>query len=143
VRWFVRLFLAAFVVCGLAGIEAWPLTAWRLFSQVRTQHVARYRATVVDREGRETPLVFGRLPDGYRGFSLIVRTLPTMPPSEAARTCGAWAAAALALHPDLAEMRVYRLDVDLSKRAGRRPAASPAPRLVLRCPPEGRTDGTD
>src|SRR5206468_2883631 len=36
-KWFVSLFLTAFVVCGVVGIEAWPLTGWRLFSHVRTE----------------------------------------------------------------------------------------------------------
>jgi hypothetical protein len=139
VRWFVRAFLAAFVLSAVAGIEAWPLTGWRLFSHLRTEHVVRHEASVVDELGRETRLVFGRLPDGYRGFALIVKTLPSMPASEAARTCRTWANAALLLHPDLRELRVYRLNLALSKRSGPRPASGPTRTLVLRCSPEGGT----
>jgi hypothetical protein len=34
-RRFVAVFLAAFVVCGIFGLEAWPLTGWRLFADAR------------------------------------------------------------------------------------------------------------
>ena len=36
IRVFVWIFLAAFMICGAAGIEAWPLTGFRLFSHLRT-----------------------------------------------------------------------------------------------------------
>ena len=29
-RWFVGVFLGLFLLCGVAGFEAWPLTGWRL-----------------------------------------------------------------------------------------------------------------
>ena len=35
-RPFVAVFLCAILGCGLASVEAWPFTAWRLFSTVRT-----------------------------------------------------------------------------------------------------------
>ncbi|HKZ75754.1 MAG TPA: hypothetical protein VJ259_03740 [Actinomycetota bacterium] len=36
IRAVVAVFLSAFLVCGLAGVEAWPLSGFRLFSHLRT-----------------------------------------------------------------------------------------------------------
>jgi hypothetical protein len=46
--WFVGLFLSAFVICAVGGIEAWPLTGWRLFSHLRYEHQTSWRAAGVD-----------------------------------------------------------------------------------------------
>lgn len=66
-RVFVYGFLAVFLVTGLAGIEAWPLTGWKLFSQVRTDRQTGWEAVTVDGAGRERPVPFSALPRGYRG----------------------------------------------------------------------------
>src|SRR4029450_6323181 len=35
VRWYLGIFLVAFVLCGVIGIEAWPLTGWGVFPGAR------------------------------------------------------------------------------------------------------------
>src|ERR671914_45223 len=48
-RWarrFVAAYLAVFLVCGLAGFEAWPLTGWRLFADARQARQPRFQAAV-------------------------------------------------------------------------------------------------
>ena len=66
-RWFVRGFLALFLVCGVFGLEAWPLTGWRLFADARQARQPGFQAVTVDRQDRETPISFRDLPAGYQG----------------------------------------------------------------------------
>jgi hypothetical protein len=130
-RWFVRLFLVAFVVCGVFGIEAWPLTGWRLFSHLRTDHRTTWQATVVGIHGEESALEFGRLPLRFHGFVLLMRDYPDITESQRTEMCVAWTGEArAALAEDVAEIRVYRVDEDLLPRAGSRPA-EPAIRTLL------------
>jgi hypothetical protein len=133
VRWFAFGFLAAFVVCGFAGIEAWPLSGFRLFSHLRTNRLTTYETIAVDAAGRESRLVLGQLPDSFRGFGLIERSLPSLPPEQRSRVCVQVTRAARHVHPGVASIRVYAVEVDLSNRAGRRPAGPPERRLLYDC----------
>ena len=63
-RWFVGAYLALFLVCGLVGLEAWPLTGWRLFADARQARQPGFQAVTVDRAGRETTVPFADLPAG-------------------------------------------------------------------------------
>jgi len=50
--------VAAVAACGLTGVEAWPLTGWRLFSQRRGPVAVRLEARVVEPGGAEAPIPF-------------------------------------------------------------------------------------
>jgi hypothetical protein len=132
VRVFVAVFLAAFVVCGLFGLELWPLTGWRLFSQLRTDHQVAWRATAVGEDG-ERQIVFAELPRAYRNFPLVMRTFLELPPAEQVAACRAWLDAARHAEPGTRRVRLYRIDWYLSHRHG--PRDGPAPRwtLLLSC----------
>ena len=54
IRVFVGCFLGIVVLFGLVGFEAWPLTAFRLFSVARDDTRTSWEARTVDAEGRET-----------------------------------------------------------------------------------------
>ena len=47
-RRFVAAYLAVFLVCGLAGFEAWPLTGWRLFADARPARQPGFQAVTVE-----------------------------------------------------------------------------------------------
>ncbi|HVE47817.1 MAG TPA: hypothetical protein VNA57_13855 [Acidimicrobiales bacterium] len=66
-RVFVYGFLGVFLVTGLAGVEAWPLTGWKLFSRARTDRQVGWEAVTVDGAGREHPVRLSALPRSYRG----------------------------------------------------------------------------
>lgn len=140
IRAFVAAFLLAFVVCGLVGLEVWPLTGWRLFSQLRTDHQVAWRATAVA-DGRETQIHFDQLPRAYRNFPLVMRTLPTRPRQEQAAVCVAWLDAARAEHPATTEVRIYRVDWYLSHRHGAQDGPAPKTTLLLACD-RGDADAT-
>src|SRR5215211_3171972 len=124
-RWarrFVAAYLAVFVVCGLAGFEAWPLTGWRLFADARQPVQPGWQAVTVDRAGRATPVPFRELPAGYQGHVPVLRGFPGLPPDRRVAVCQAWAEAVRARRGEVAAVRLYQTETDVSRRVGRRGA---------------------
>ena len=96
-RAFVWAFLALFALCGLAGIEAWPFSGFRLFSHVRTDQVAGWEVTLVDGSGAERPA-----PLGAGSWLHVAAGMERLPDAERLAVCRAWARGAGV------EVRVYR-----------------------------------
>ena len=99
--------------CGLTGLEAWPLTGWRLFSSRRQPVVLRHEARVVTATG-EAAVPFGALPHGYSGSGPLLDRMAGQAVAAREPACAAWAAAiARALGTPVAELRVYVVEDDL------------------------------
>jgi hypothetical protein len=128
-RRFVWTYLALFVIAGLFGLEAWPLTGWRLFADARSARQLTWQAVTVDGAGRERPIPFASLPVRYQGNVQVLKGYPGLPPKRQAAVCDAWADAVRATGVQVRQVRIYRLEVDVSRRAGRRGAP---PRRSLR-----------
>ena len=131
-RWarrFVGAYLAVFVVCGVFGLEAWPLTGWRLFADARQARQPGFQAVTVDRAGRETPVPFADLPAGYRGDVQVLKGFAGLPDRRQAAVCQAWAEAVRDRGGEVAEVRIYQTLTDVSDRVGDRGAP---PRRTLR-----------
>jgi hypothetical protein len=128
----VAVFLAAFVVCGTFGLEAWPLTGWRLFADARQPVQAAWQAVTVDVAGRETPVPFGDLPAGFHGNVQVLKGFAGLPAGEQAAVCRAWADAVRDRGGQVEAVRVYRTVTDLSRRVGER-GAPPARELRWTC----------
>ena len=137
-RWFVGVFLALFLVCGVFGLEAWPLTGWRLFADARQARQPGFQAVTVDTHRRETPIPFRDLPVGYRGDVQVLKGFAGLPTARQAAACQAWAQAVRERGGEVAEIRIYQTVTDVSRRVGDR-AAPPARTLRFTCRP-GRTD---
>jgi hypothetical protein len=133
-RWFVGAYLAVFVVCGVAGVEAWPMTGWRLFADARQARQPGFQAVTVDGDGRETPIPFPRLPAGYRGDVQVLKGFAGLPPARQAAVCQAWAEAVRDRGGEVAEVRIYQTVTDVSRRAGDR-GAPPARTRRFTCRP--------
>jgi hypothetical protein len=131
-RRFVAVFLAAFVVCGTFGLEAWPLTGWRLFADARQPVQVAWQAVTVDPAGRETPVPFGDLPAGFHGNVQVLKGFAGLPAGEQAAVCRAWADAMRARGGRVEAVRVYRTVTDLSRRVGER-GTPPARELRWTC----------
>jgi hypothetical protein len=127
--WFVGAYLAVFVVCGVAGLEAWPLTGWRLFADARQARQPGFQAVTVDRAGRETPIPFADLPAGYRGDVQVLKGFAGLDRERQAAVCQAWAEAVHDRGGEVAEVRIYQTLTDVSRRVGDRGAP---PERVLR-----------
>ena len=141
VRAFVAAFLGAFVLCGLFGLELWPLTGWRLFSQLRTDHQVAWQATAVGTDG-ETQVRFAELPRAYRNFPLVMRTYSELPHVPQVEACRLWLEAAQEAHPAATELRIYRIDWHLSYRHGSRDGPPPRKTLLMSCADGGEPDAT-
>jgi hypothetical protein len=135
-RRFVAVFLAAFVVCGTFGLEAWPLTGWRLFADARQPVQVAWQAVTVDVAGRETPVPFGDLPAGFHGNVQVLKGFAGLPAGEQAAVCRAWADAVRDRGGQVEAVRGYRTVTDLSRRVGER-GAPPARELRWTCTEAG------
>jgi hypothetical protein len=65
VRWFVGILLTLLLVPGLIGFDAWPLTAWRLFSLSRGDTQLRWEIEAVDRSGDVRQVDLDELPFAF------------------------------------------------------------------------------
>ena len=139
-RWFVGAFLAVFLICGLVGLEAWPLTGWRLFADARQARQPGFLAVTVDRAGRETPVSFADLPAGYQGYVQVLKGFAGLPAGEQAAVCQAWATAVRERGGEVAELRIYQTVTDVSARVGDR-GAPPERALRFTCRPRSADAG--
>ena len=140
-RWarrFVAAYLAVFLLCGLAGLEAWPLTGWRLFADARQAVQPGWQAVTVDRAGRETPVPFRDLPAGYQGYVQVLKGFPGLAPDRRVAVCRAWAEAVRARGGEVTAVRLYQTETDVSRRVGRR-GAPPSRTLRYTCH-DGKVD---
>ena len=83
-------FLTVLLACGLFEIEAWPLSGFRLFSQVRTGTQVRWELTVVDETGAETPADLAAMGRGFRQSAHLLPHLAEAPAVEQAAACAGW-----------------------------------------------------
>jgi hypothetical protein len=137
--------LGALVFCALDSYEAWPLSAWQLFSRVRTADQPGWAAAMVDgpgvldgpggdaplAAGPERPLPFGRLPRGFHNAAHVLGEFPRLDDGERARICRAWYAALDGVDEHPAVIRVYRTNTRLMLD-GRPPALTRT--LYYQCP---------
>jgi hypothetical protein len=131
-RRFVTVFLVAFVVCGLAGFEAWPLTGWRLFADARRPVQHAWRAVAVAPDGRAAPIDFRSLPAGYAGDVQVLRGFPRLTDPQRAAVCDAWAGGLRERGRAVDEIRIESTVTDLGDRRGDR-GAPPAATLRWTC----------
>jgi hypothetical protein len=131
-RWFVGAYLAVFVVCGIVGLEAWPLTGWRLFADARQARQPGFQAVTVDRAGHEIPVPFADLPAGYQGNVQVLKGFAGLSPQRQAAVCQAWATAVRSRGGEVVEVRIYQTVTDVSARVGDR-GAPPQRTLRFTC----------
>ena len=94
--------LAALAWCVVMQVEAWPLSAFRLFSLPRSGTEVAWEISQVDAAQRESPLDLAGL---GRGFRQSAHQLPSLARDTARRdaACDAWLS-----RTDALELRVYR-----------------------------------
>jgi hypothetical protein len=137
IRRFVIVFLAAFLVSGTFGIEAWPLTGWRLFSHLRAPRQVSWQAVAVDVHGREERVVFIHLPWAYRGFTLVMQRFDRLTPDRRRDVCRSWLEAVQRTTRDrVAAVRLFRVDRELGLGGGAA-GGTPLRTMIFSCTRRG------
>jgi hypothetical protein len=100
--------LAILLVGGLGGIEAWPVTGWRLFSHERGPVQSGWVLQTTDARGGTEPLSFGELPLAYRMGTWELADAVRDPTGAGAEVCGRLLAGARERRPEAVGLRVLR-----------------------------------
>jgi hypothetical protein len=133
-RPFVTLLLAALLICGIFGIEAWPLSGFRLFSAPRGSVMTTWRLVGIHEDGAVVPVNISRLGAGYRGFGASARAFRELSFGNRSELCGVWAEAAARIGIHAVGFMVVRIDQSLTPRDGDGPREGPRRRVTGTCP---------
>ncbi|HEX7168681.1 MAG TPA: hypothetical protein VF230_16995 [Acidimicrobiales bacterium] len=106
-------FLAALVVSGAGGLDAWPFTDWRLFAGLRRATETGWVATAADGRGVERAVPFSALPRHYAGALQLMQGFGRLDDDGRRELCDAWIQAVEEHHASaVAEIRLYRTTVE-------------------------------
>lgn len=127
-RRLVHLFLLVFAITGMAHLELFPFSGFRLFSELRPAVRHSWELRAVDEAGDEVPIRTADLPLGYRSSTLLLRDFDDMSPAARDEVCDAWATPLRDAGTVVVQVRVY------SVVRGVRPGAPPPERhLAYEC----------
>ena len=90
-RHLVHAFLLVFAVTGVAHLELYPFSGFRLFSELRGEERTSWQLRAVDAEGEEVPISLGDLPLGYRQTARLIPGMDDLSADERDEICDAWA----------------------------------------------------
>jgi len=107
-RHLVHAFLLVFAITGLAHLELYPFSGFRLFAEVRGDVRTSWQLYAVDAEDHEIPLVLEELPLGYRQSWRLIPHLDERPRAERDAICDAWTVPLREEGHDIAKVRVFR-----------------------------------
>ena len=101
-------FLLVFAITGVAHLELYPFSGFRLFSEVRDDVRISWDLRAVDQEGEEVDIDVDRLPLGYRQAKRLIPTMIDLSAHERDEMCDAWAEPLRQRGVDVVRVRVYR-----------------------------------
>jgi hypothetical protein len=87
---FVAVLFTLLCVPALIGFDAWPLTAWRLFSLSRDETQTRWTLDAAPAVGPERELSLEELPLRFRNAEWILAALPGMSSADRLAVCEAF-----------------------------------------------------
>jgi len=117
-RRLVAVALALLLTAGLIGFEAWPMTAWRLFSLSRGERQTAWGVHAVTADGAERPVSFEELPLRYRHAAWPIAELPRASDARREAVCQALLEPTLDVVPDLVALHLVRDRQRLVHEAG-------------------------
>lgn len=136
VQAFVGLVLLLLVVPGVADVEAWPMTAWRLFSLSRGERQTEWVVEAVSADGSERTVSLEELPLRYRHAAWPMAEVPEAWPEDREELCQALLHATTEVVPELAELRIVR-DRQRMVEQGGEWVVTHAPEVMHACTPMG------
>jgi hypothetical protein len=107
VRRAVHWFLLVFAITGVAHLELWPFTGFRLFSELRTAEREGWALVAVDPHGEEHPIDLADLPVAYRNTARLVDGFEDRSRAERDEVCDAWAEAVRDAGGAVDHVRIY------------------------------------
>ena len=107
-RRLVHAFLFVFALTGVAHLEVFPFSGFRLFSELRGEERTSWQLRAVDAEGEEVGISLGHLPLGYRQTARLIPGMADMSTSERDELCDAWAGPLRERGVDVVGVRIYR-----------------------------------
>lgn len=136
-RPFVAVLIAAMLASAVFLWEPWPLTSFRLFSQLRYDEQTAWQATAVTPGGEELDLPLSGAPRGLRGFGFVMAEFADADRKRRDELCRTWVRVAPeVVDRPVVEVRLGRRSWRLSERNGDR--ALPGEREhVFTCTAEG------
>jgi len=127
-RRLLHLFLLVFAITGVAHLELFPFSGFRLFSELRPAERVSWQLRAVDEAGVEIAIRLGDLPLGYRTTTVQLQGFAGLPARERDAICRAWAQPLREGGTEVVVVRVYEVVRSV------RPDAPPSePRLVYEC----------
>ena len=104
----VHAFLLVFAITGIAHLELFPFSGFRLFSEVRHDERTSWELRAVDGEGDEITIDVDHLPLGYRQAKRLIATMGTLDAHERDELCDAWATPLRHRGVEVERVRIYR-----------------------------------
>lgn len=129
--------LALLLTAGVIGFEAWPLTAWRLFSLSRRDQQTMWVLHATSPQEPARVLDLEELPLRYRHAAWPMAELPGASDERRDEVCRALLEPALEVVPGLTELRIVRDRQRLVEADGGWVVAHD-PETIHACGPEAR-----
>ncbi|MCA1842208.1 MAG: hypothetical protein LC792_03275 [Actinobacteria bacterium] len=101
IRLFVGGFLGLFLIAGLVGVEAWPLTGWKLYARLRHSDFWGWQVLAVERDGSVASLDIRNLPAAYHGVNHLLNDFDALSHDERQAACVGLIEAARLQYPDV------------------------------------------
>jgi hypothetical protein len=127
-RRLVHLFLLVFAITGVAHLELFPFSGFRLFSELRPSERQSWELRAVDDSGDELPIRLGDLPLGFRNSSILLRDFDGLTASERDDICDAWTEPLRADGIEVVQVHIYSV-----QRSVRPDGPEPERRLAYEC----------
>jgi len=106
IRLFVGAFLGLFLISGLVGLEAWPLTGWKLYSRLRHGEFWGWQVQAVGADGTERSVDLRHLPAAYHGVPYLLNGFGDLAADDREAACSALGVAARTQYADVAGVAV-------------------------------------
>jgi hypothetical protein len=129
-------FLVVFAAMAVAKVEAWPFTAWRLFSERRGPVSVAPRPYAVAPDGTETAINLGALPVAYRQVNRLLVKFGSYSERERRDLCDGLGHGERAAGHDVTGIRIYRVTSRSHIEDGE-PVTRSTRKLLYTCPDVG------
>jgi hypothetical protein len=106
IRLFVGGFLGLFLLSGLIGVEAWPLTGWKLYARVRHGDFWGWQVLAVEPDGNERSVDIRHAPAAYHGVNYFLGDFEGLSAEEREAACLGLVEAARRQYPDVAGVAI-------------------------------------